>query len=206
MKGIEKTQCICDQIEKLYDKSQTIIIGIDGLGGAGKSTISEQLFMQLHKKYHVAVLHIDDFIHPEAIRYNNNFAEWECYYVLQWRYDYLLDSVIHPIQSGEPFHREIELYDKEKDTYFLRQIDIPVGSIVIVEGIFLQREELAGIFDYVIYMDISEETRLSRVLMRDGYIGDAEQIREKYENRYFPAERLYAANCRPAEKADYVIG
>ena len=196
---------IFKQIEKLYNKSKTIIVGIDGLGGAGKSTISELLFNRFNEKYNITVLHIDDFIHPKVIRYNSNFAEWECYYNLQWRYDYLLDQIIRPLQNGNDFSKKIELYDKVNDTYFLQQIDIPVGSIVIIEGIFLQREELQGVFDYVIYMDISEKTRLIRVLKRDVYIGNEQQIRYKYENRYFPAERFYVKNCNPAEKSDYII-
>ncbi len=63
----------------------------------------------------------------------------------------------------------------------------------------------------MIYIDIPEEIRLERVLDRDGYIGDREQIRAKYENRYFSAERYYTEMCSPAEKAggfygDFVIG
>ena len=53
--------------------------------------------------------------------------------------------------------------------------------------------------------DVPEEERLCRVLLRDGYIGDEAAIREKYEKRYFPAERFYADKYRPAEKADLVI-
>jgi len=57
----------------------------------------------------------------------------------------------------------------------------------------------------MIYIDIPEEIRLERVLDRDGYIGDREQIRAKYENRYFPAERYYTEMCSPAEKADFTV-
>ena len=124
---------------------------------------------------------------------------------MQWRYDYLIQNVIKPLRNGQDFHRQIAFYNKENDRYFLEQVTIPVGSLVILEGIFLQREELQGMFDYMIYLDISEETRLQRVLKRDGYIGSQQQIREKYENRYFPAERIYIRDCNPAAKADYVI-
>ena len=194
------------KIESFQNSSRTVLIGIDGLGGAGKSTISgllEDYFRS--KNYPVFVLHVDDFIHPRAVRYNPDVVEWECYYHLQWRYDYLIQNVMKPLRNGQVFNRQIEFYDKENDSYFSRQVTIPVGSIVILEGIFLQREELLGMFDYRIYLDISEETRLQRVLKRDGYIGSQQQIRHKYENRYFPAERIYIRDCNPAAKADYVI-
>ena len=57
----------------------------------------------------------------------------------------------------------------------------------------------------MIYVDVSEKERLSRVLLRDGYIGDETDIRRKYEERYFPAERFYAEKYRPTENADLVI-
>lgn len=196
---------IHEQIKKLHDPKRTVIVGIDGLGGAGKSTVSEELYRLLgEENYSVTILHIDDFIHPKAVRYNDSYAEWECYYNLQWRYDYLINEVIMPIKRGD-FNSKIELYDKDNDTYYLRDTFIPVGSIVIIEGIFLQREELRDIFDFMIYIDIPEEVRLGRVLERDGYIGDKEQIKAKYNNRYFPAERHYVEVCSPCDKADCVV-
>lgn len=197
---------IAEQIKKLYNPDRTLIVGIDGLGGAGKSTVSEELHRLLSKEnYNITLLHIDDFIHPQKIRYNNNYAEWECYYNLQWRYDYLVNEVVNPIKCGTDFKAKVELYDKDNDTYFYSETNVPVGSIVIIEGVFLQRQELKDVFDYTIYIDIPEEIRLNRVLERDGYIGDKQQIKAKYDNRYFPAERHYIEICSPSQNADYIM-
>lgn len=197
---------IAAQIQKWYQPNRTLIVGIDGLGGSGKSTLSESLYQLLSEEhYNIVVLHIDDFIHPRAIRYDQGYAAWECYYYRQWRYDYLIGEIVKPIRQGNPLRKEIELYDKEHDVYHLHQIDISVGSIVIIEGVFLQREELKGVFDDMIYIDVPEEIRWNRVLARDGYIGNSHQIQEKYEHRYFPAEHYYLRNCSPKENADYVI-
>jgi len=195
---------IAERIKERYTEGKTLIVGIDGLGGAGKSTVSQKLCGELRKDYNVTVLHIDDFIHRREVRYNDSFPQWECYYNLQWRYDYLKDIII-PIRKGKTFDGCIEFYDKDNDIYILSHTNIPSGSIVIIEGIFLQRSELGGMFDFMIYIDIPEEIRLERVLDRDGYIGDRKQIRTKYENRYFPAERYYTEMCSPAEKADFTM-
>lgn len=56
------------------------------------------------------------------------------------------------------------------------------------------------------YIDISEDVRMSRVLIRDTYIGNEQQIIDKYENRYFPAERKYYNEYHPEQLADFVIG
>ncbi len=200
-----ESKAFFQKVREAYTPDRTTIIGIDGLGGAGKSTISEALKCFLEtENCPVTLLHIDDFIHTRAIRYNDDYAEWECYYYLQWRYDYLINEVIQPLKHGE-CHKTIELYDKEYDTYILSEIHIPSGSIVVIEGVFLQREELRDVFDTVAYVHVPEEVRLKRVLKRDGYIGNAGQIERKYRERYFPAEHYYCRTCQPDSKAAYVI-
>lgn len=49
----------------------------------------------------------------------------------------------------------------------LQRIRIPYSSILILEGVFLQRKELKNYFDFTIYPDVSKKIRLSRVLVRD---------------------------------------
>ena len=200
MENIKKR--INDELEK----NKTVMIGIDGLGGAGKSTISEELYRYYAgKNKHVTVFHIDDFIHPKCIRYNDGFPEWECYYNLQWRYDYFLETIAGPLKKNGSLNDTVEFYNKEEDKYDQKAVRIADGSVVITEGIFLQREELNNAFDFVVYIDVPEEERLNRVLKRDGYIGTADDIKAKYERRYFPAERYYAEKYAPDKSADYVI-
>ena len=183
----------------------TFIVGIDGLGGAGKSTISETLRERLTKQHiRVILLHADDFIHPRAVRYNDSLPAWKCYYDLQWRYDYLRD-ILQEMREGNDTGIQIELYDKDADCYHTEHFVSEPDAVMIVEGVFLQRPELAGCFDCMAYLDIPEPVRLERVLQRDVYIGDAAAIREKYETRYFPAEHHYMEECIPAARADVLI-
>ena len=196
---------ICSRVLQMLKERNVAVLGIDGLGGAGKSTISEQLRAQLEGSgIHVILLHIDDFIHPKRIRYNSDHPAWRCYYDLQWRYDYFAQCLQNCRNSaGAPVM--IELYDKENDSYFTQEFTVQGNTVILVEGIFLQRKELQGLFDCIVYLDVPEDVRLRRVLERDTYIGDAAQITEKYETRYFPAERHYFQTCRPDRCADVVI-
>lgn len=198
--------CLLNKL-KTEDLSKKIyIVGIDGLGGAGKSTIVNSLKLQLEKEnYPIYILHIDDFIHPKHIRYDSTKEEWYCYYNIQWRYDYLVEEILSPIKKGNEINKVIELYDKENDKYILQSLYIPHGSILILEGVFLQRKELRNYLDFVIYLDVPQEVRLNRVLVRDSYIGSLEDIKNKYQRRYFPAENKYLLEYCPIENADFVL-
>lgn len=200
------TEAIVNEIIKLRRNDSTLLVGLDGLGGAGKSTAAEDIKRRIEDhNISTEIFHIDDFIHPKVIRYNDEYPQWEQYYYLQWRCDYYIGSIVKPAREGRELP-PVELYDKDNDSYLVRQYHIPKGSVIITEGIFLQREELRECFDLMIYIDVPENERLKRVLLRDGYIGDETAIREKYESRYFPAEHYYAEKYRPAESADIVIG
>ncbi|WP_301110209.1 hypothetical protein [Sporosarcina sp.] len=45
---------------------------------------------------------------------------------------------------------------------------------------------------------------MERALNRDTYIGSKEEIIDKYERRYFPAEDVYMNDCNPLLLADYI--
>lgn len=185
---------------------KVFVIGIDGLGGAGKSTLVNLIKLQLQdENYYSHVLHIDDFIHPKQIRYDTSKEEWYCYYILQWRLDYIVNEILSPIKNGSIIDKQIELYDRENDRYIIQQIFIPRGHILMLEGIFLQRKELKDFLDFIVYLDVPKEVRLNRVLARDGYMGGLEDIKTKYEKRYFPAEEKYILEYSPIENADFVI-
>lgn len=183
-----------------------LCIGIDGMGGSGKSTFSEQLAQAFQKQHiPVSVFHLDDFIHPRSVRYDTRFSKWENYYYRQWRYDDFIKTVLLPFRNGIETPQSIPLYDKETDTYYTQTVVLPVHGVLIAEGVFLQRAPLKNQFDKIIYLSVPESVRLNRVLQRDTYIGTAQQIIEKYENRYFPAERHYLAKHHPEQTADFLI-
>ncbi|PWA12266.1 uridine kinase [Pueribacillus theae] len=194
------------QLLKLSSNNRSFVLGIDGLGGAGKTAFA-QVVLNFFEKLDIKaiVLHIDDFIYPKNIRYDITKEERYCYYNLQWRYDYLINEILSPIHSGVEINKEIEIYEKINDNYIKRHIKISRDTVVIVEGVFLQRPELGPFFDYVIFIDVPKDVRLKRVINRDSYIGGTPAVKEKYERRYFPAEEMYISSCSPILKANYII-
>ena len=174
--------------------------------GSGKSTIADSLKLKLQSRgYETYILHIDDFIHPKHVRYNESKEEWYCYYNIQWRYDYLVKEILFHIKNNDQIDKLIEIYDKENDNYILETIGISAGSILLLEGIFIQRKELRKYLDFTIYIDTPKHVRLKRVLERDLYMGEEEDINNKYKRRYFPAEEKYISEYWSIENANFVL-
>lgn len=189
------------------DKGKNRIVGIDGLGGSGKTTLANEFAVKLRREdVSVQILHLDDFIYPKDVRYDDTYPEWYCYYNLQWRYGYLIREVLEPIRQGMKLSKQLELYDRESDRYRVVEMDFEMSTVFIVEGVFLQREELREYFDFVIYVDADRKTRMKRLIQRDSYIGRPEEIVAKYRTRYFPAEEHYEKLYAPKYMADVVLG
>lgn len=76
--------------------------------------------------------------------------------------------------------------------------------MVIIEGIFLLRDEWKNCYDYIVFLDCPKEMRYARVIQRDTYIGDIDERVNKYTKRYWPAEEYYLEKQKPMERAHYI--
>lgn len=205
MKGkMEMNTSLRRKIQKEYKKQnldRPFIVAIDGLGGAGKTTLVHQLKNSLDN---VVILHIDDHIVKRAQRYNTSYEEWFEYYQLQWDAVYLKENLFVKLHQNERIIH-LPFYYKEEDTLTNKAIMIPPKSIVIIEGVFLLREEWKGFYDYIIFLDCPSEVRYERVIHRDTYIGDLEERLRKYKNRYWLAEDFYFKKQSPLKFAHHIL-
>lgn len=185
--------------------NKTFLLGIDGLSGSGKTTLTAQLQKACYyKNIPVIVIHLDDHIVPREQRYGTGQEEWIEYYYLQWdrpRWRELLQYFRKPLDQSI----QLEYYQKELDQYDVRSVQLTSQTFIIIEGVFLQREEWRSFFDFVIYLDVPRDVRDKRVLKRDAYIGSMEERLAKYQRRYWPAEDYYLENVQPKKFADLVM-
>lgn len=164
-------------LEKLSRKDKTLLIGIDGCGGAGKSTLAEQI---REISADVKIVRMDDFY------YRNDF-DWQR----------LKRCVLKPLRQNRAAH--YQRYDWQTEKLAERH-KIEIGGIVVVEGVYSTRCELADFYDYKIWVECPREIRLMRGIERDG-----EAMRGKWENQWMPEEDFYAANDKPKERADLIV-
>ncbi|EJS04990.1 kinase [Bacillus mycoides] len=179
-------------------KDERFILGIDGLSRSGKTTLVKELEADMKQSgipFHI--FHIDDHITERNKRYNTGFAEWYEYYNLQWDIDWLLRNLFQKLQSD--IELELPFYHDETDSCEMKEIQLPLVGVIIIEGVFLQRKEWRDFFHYMVYLDCSRETRFLRESP------ETQRNLSKFQSRYWKAEEHYLEAELPRDRADLVI-
>lgn len=157
---------------------QTAIIGVDGCGGAGKSTFAGVLSELLND---CAVIHTDDF------------ASWEV--PLDW-YPRLLEQVLVPLSENLP--ARFQRYDWPTSRLAEWRTVFP-QPFVVMEGVSATREEFKPFLAFSIYVETDRETCLGRGLRRDG-----EETKQKWLG-WMRHEDAYLERDDPISSADLII-
>ncbi|WP_156509938.1 kinase [Rossellomorea aquimaris] len=185
-------------INAVEKSEQRHILGIDWLSRSGKTTFVNQ-FSNILKKQNIPfhIFHIDDHIVGREKRYHTGHEEWYEYYQLQWDIEWLKMNLLKKLRKENQL--KLPFYDEKTESQEFRQVTLPKKGLIIVEGVFLQREKWREIYDTVVYLNCSRERRFSR---------EAETTKqniEKFKNRYWKAENYYLDHVNPLSKADIII-
>jgi len=152
------------------------LVGVDGRGGAGKTTFAARLSAAADA---APVVHTDDF------------ASWE--EPTQW-WPRMLAEVIDPLLSGNP--ASYRPYDWVERRLALDVLTIPAAPLVVIEGVGATRRAWRDRLGMRIWLDTSREERLRRGLERDG-----EHMAE-FWRWWMAAEDRYVLDERPDVHAD----
>lgn len=183
---------ILERIQVKFAEQSLLIIGIDGCGGAGKSTLANKI---KNKFSTVTIVHMDDFYLPSAQIINEHPTNKSIGADFDWKR--LLQEVLDPISKGvEGCYKR---YDWETDS-LEESHTVPTNGIVIIEGVYATRQELAEMYDLKIWVNCPRETRIKRGITRDG-----EAARDMWENNWMIAEDMYVESHKPHEFADFII-
>lgn len=170
---------------------ETILMAIDGGGGAGKSTLAQKL--KEVDPENVSVIHMDDFYKPSELRKHVTESEIGG----NWDGERVKEQVLVPLSNNQP--TRYQRYDWVEDA-LAEFHDISPGHVVIVEGCYSLLDSLRPFYQFTIWVESPENIRLSRGIERDG-----EEQRYLWEDVWMPAEELYKKAQNPLEAADLVI-
>jgi len=180
---------VLEYISKLIQSK--LIIGIDGLGGSGKSTFAKELLVFMPD---AIIVHMDDFYKPKVLRdASNTNSEVGAFFDWQRLEKQLLIPFIE--------NREIliQKYDWESD-YLKNWQSIPNATNVIIEGVYSTRKELLKYYNLKIWIDCPAEIRLLRGIERDGI-----EIKEYWQNVWMKQEEDYYKKHKPFLSSDVKI-
>lgn len=170
---------LAEQINSV--KSQKpICVAIDGIDNAGKTTLADELIKPL-KSLGLSVQRasFDNFYVVPEIRYKRGRYSPEGYYY---------DSF-----NGNRVVKKLLKHKKEAE-----------NSVLLYDGVFALRPELLPYWDVKIFLRIDFKEMLKRAKIRDrGRMG--EDLEQRYEKRYIPAQKLYFNLVNPEKLADIII-
>jgi uridine kinase len=158
----------------------TVWVGIDGPGGAGKTTLAETIARRVAA---VTVVHVDDFSGPRLD---------------EWDWDRLREQLLGPLESGRPARYQVWDWDRDRGGSW---VDVEPGGIVVVEGVSSTRHEAGVPWDLTIWVETPAAERQARAIARDG----AETWQTQWIGRWLVTENAYIERERPHERVDLVV-
>ncbi|MGF6823520.1 uridine kinase [Microbacterium sp. ZKA21] len=184
-------------------------VAVDGRTASGKTTFADELAEELESLGHAAIrASVDGFHRPRAERYRRGRMSAEGYYRDARDNEAIVSLLLRPLDRGGDRLIRTQSFDLTRDEPLNEEPRLAdENAILIVDGTFLQRPELAGHWDVVVFIETDPVVCLQRCVQRDAErLGGEAQARMSYENRYQPAYELYETEAHPARTADILVG
>lgn len=182
-----------------------LVVGINGIDTSGKTMFSKNLEKHLQAlNYEVQMIHIDDFHNPKSIRYSGE-DEVSNYFYQSFDYNRLISEILNPMKYEKKLSKTYMALNLETDKHDLERIyKVTPNTIVILEGVFILRDEIRGFLDFSIFLSVPFEIVKERARKRDVPMY-GEEILEKYDNKYIPTQKKYLEMFPPEILADIII-
>ncbi|MEU9117690.1 hypothetical protein AB0D04_39660 [Streptomyces sp. NPDC048483] len=184
-------------------------VAVDGITAAGKTTLARALATAVDDRGRPAVhLSMDGFHHPRAHRHRQGRDYAIGYYQDAYDFPAFVRSVLVPLGPGGDHRYRSRIIDLAGDQAIDEPpVAAPADAVLVVDGSFLQRHELAGLWDEVVFADTSFLVARQRGTRRDTTLfGSSAQAEHAFDHRYHAACRLYLAEVDPAAHATIVVG
>jgi uridine kinase len=185
-------------------RHQRVLVAVDGGDGSGKTTYAAHLATAVQQLGRPAlVLHADDFLMVRGVRHRRGRNSPEGYLDDSYDYDALTTDVLEPLSRKGNGQFRRACIDRCRDVRITPPLEqAALGTIAIVEGLFLLRNELAHWWDYTIFLDVPFELALWRKSRRDGI---ALAPNAPLTRRYVGGQLIYRQRHRPLDRATWVV-
>jgi uridine kinase len=197
-----------DQLDVLVRSTPLLrrpaLVAVDGVDGSGKTTFAARLAARYVEQGRPAhVVHMDDFLNPRAIRYRLGRDSPEGFFRDTYDLAAFTAGVMEPLSSSGERSIVFRAFDYRTDCP-VHEDPTPISAegVVIVEGMFLHRDELQGAWDMSVFLDVPFAVSVRRMSERDGTNPNPDHPSVR---RYVEGQRIYLAACRPEQRATHVV-
>ena len=172
--------------EELRSINQSFVVGINGIDCAGKTTFAKSVSKYFtHHKIENDHLDIDNF--------NNSAIESETY-----------KAFVSDSWDEEDLNKYYELIINYSDAIRAVSESKKKYSLVILEGIFIYKPQLADLFDLKIYLDIDISLGRKRFAKRRSLKRDKRPF-DIYDKIWMLSHIKYDSEVHPKQISDLVI-
>ena len=183
-----------------------IRVAIDGVDGAGKTTLADALTPLVAKARAVIRASVDDFHHPRELRYARGRHSPDGFYLDSYDYESFRTRLLDPLSPGGSGRYVARHFDLDNDRPFEPvTLQAEPATALIVDGIFLHRPELKAYWDLSIFLKVDFEFSVPRGAQRDP-VRDSPDPLAPLNQRYVGGQKRYLRECDPEQRADIVIG
>lgn len=196
-----------DEVRHNYPAGR-VVLAVDGVDGAGKTTFADGLaeaFSEAGSAVYRAS--IDGFHRPRSERYLRGRDSAEGFY--RDSYDYatfrrvLLDPFREGAQTGASTGFQLSAFDVTRDAPVeAAWVTAPRDAVLIVDGIFLNRPELRGLWNWSLWLEVPYAVSFARMALRDGSDPDPDAPANA---RYRGGQELYRREARPSAAATAIV-
>jgi uridine kinase len=151
------------------------------------------------------LISIDDFHNVREVRHKQGKESPLGFFEDSFDYKKLKDRVLIPIRDSNGASVSIIPGSHDLNTDLLitpEAVQLEPSSVVVIEGIFLHREEICDFFDFTVFLDVPFSESVRRMASRDGSNPDPNH---PSVYRYVEGQRIYFERCNPRNQASLVI-
>lgn len=181
-------------------------VALDGRTASGKTSLGHEIAEAIEAEGRPAFrASLDDFKKPWSERHRYDRESAEGFYRNAYDYEAVRRLLLEP--AAPQASGRLVLCYIDPLTHLRHDdlvVDAPPDAVLIVDGMFSLRAELADLWDMTIWVDVPTDISFSRGTRRDRFWAreDAERL---HRERYHPAEEIYLREADPIARADLVI-
>ena len=200
----DQLEALADEILHNYGHGRAIV-AIDGPTGAGTAHFADDLADEFRRKgTTVFRASVGDFHRSRTEREQAGWFSPRAFYEEAYDYSLLRRILLDPFRTAGSTGFVLAGFDERRDQVIHQPKWITAGTdaLLLIDGPFLNRPDLAGLWNYSVWLTTQPEVGLARFAEWEGINPDPDN---DLARRQLGADALYIADADPSTRASAII-